>query len=86
MADAVFVLCALTSLSCAALLWRGYKRTRTRLLFWSSLCFWGLFANNLLLIVDLRLFPSVDLLLWRTLPAVVGIGLLLYGLASDVRP
>jgi hypothetical protein len=83
MADTVFALCALTSLACALLLWRGYRRSRARLLFWSSLCFTGLLLNNAMLIVDLRLLPSVDLAVWRTLPAIIGVGLFLYGMATD---
>lgn len=83
MADAVFVLCALTSLGCAVLLARGYRRSRARLLFWSAWCFSGLFLNNLLLIVDLRLLPGVDLAMWRSIPALAGVALLLYGIAWD---
>ena len=80
MAEWVYALCAITAVICAALLLRGYRATRTRLLFWSSLCFAGLAVNNILLFVDLVLFPQVDLFLWRTLPALVGVMLLLYGL------
>jgi len=83
MADIVFALCALTSLVCAFLLWRGYRRSRAPLLFWSSLCFTGLWLNNVMLIVDLRVFPEVDLAVWRTLPAIIGVALFLYGMATD---
>ena len=82
MAGIVFVLCALTSLACAALLLRGYFRTRARLLLWTGLCFAGLFINNLLLIVDART-PNVDLSVWRSLPAVMGLAVLVYGLVWD---
>jgi hypothetical protein len=75
----VFLLCALTSLACAGLLLRGYARTRTRLLLWTGLCFCGLFLNNLLLLIDASV-PTVDLSVWRSLPAVAGLMLLLYGL------
>ena len=78
----VYLLCALTSAACAALLWRGYRRSRARLLLWSSLCFWGFFLNNVLLIVDVRA-PDVDLSLWRAVPAAAGLALLLYGLVWD---
>jgi hypothetical protein len=81
----VFVLCALTSLACAALLLRGWRRTRQRLLLWSGLCFAGLALNNLLLIVDVRFTPAHDLSLVRTLPALVGVGLLLYGFVWDAH-
>ena len=53
MAELVYGLCALTSAGCAALLFQGYRRSGTRLLFWSSLCFAGLALNNALLFVDL---------------------------------
>ncbi|HEX7809454.1 MAG TPA: DUF5985 family protein [Thermoanaerobaculia bacterium] len=43
------------------LLYRGYRRSHTRLLFWSAVCFVGLAANNVLLIVDLRVVPAIDL-------------------------
>ena len=79
-ADIVYVLCALTSLACAVLLLRGYRRSRVRLLLWSGLCFLGFFLNNVLLFVDLRVVPQVDLAVIRLLPAVIGIGMLLYGL------
>jgi hypothetical protein len=60
MAEAVYFLCAATSIACAWLLFRGYRASKTRLLFWSSLCFVGLAMNNVLLVVDLVLLPSVD--------------------------
>ncbi len=85
MAEAVYILCALTSLACAVMLWRGYHRSRARFLLWSSLCFVGLAMNNALLIVDLRVLPAVDLSMWRTLPALVGIALLVYGLVWDAE-
>lgn len=80
MATLIYGLCALTSIACAALLLRGYASTRVRLLLWSGLCFTGLALNNIILFVDLRVVPEIDLSVWRTLPALVGVGLLLYGL------
>lgn len=82
LADAIYLLCALTSIVCAALLVRGYRRSRVRLLFWSALCFIGLALNNILLIVDLRV-PQVDLEVWRAIPAVIGVSLLVYGLVWE---
>jgi FtsH-binding integral membrane protein len=83
MEGTVYVLCALTSLACAVLVLRSYARSRARLLLWTGLCFAGLCLNNVLLVVDSRT-PTVDLSVWRTLPAVVGIALLVYGLVWDV--
>jgi hypothetical protein len=79
----VVVLCAVTSLACAVLLLRGYGRTRQRLLLWSGLCFGGLFVNNGLVVLDARI--ASDLSLLRTLPALVGVVLLVYGLVWESR-
>ena len=83
MATIVYVLCALTSLACAALLLRGYRQSGARLLLWSGWCFVGLFLNNVLLIVDVRIIPELDLSLIRLIPALIGVALLLYGLVGE---
>ena len=80
MATLVYVLCALTSLACALLLLRGYRQSGARLLAWSGLFFVGLFLNNVLLIIDVRIVPEVNLAVIRLLPALVGVMLLLYGM------
>lgn len=85
MIDTVYVLCALTSLACAVLLLRGYFRTHVRLLLWSGLCFVGLALNNALLVIDVMSTPLADMSGWRTLPALAGVALLLYGLVWDSR-
>jgi len=79
----VYILCALTSFACAALLLRGYRRSGARLLLWSGLCFTCFALNNVLLIIDVRVLPERDLSIPRTLPLVVGMALLLYGLVWD---
>ena len=81
----VYVLCALTSTLCAVLLVRGYRASRARLLLWSAVCFIGLALNNVLLIVDLHVVPSIDLSTWRMLPAVIGASALLYSLVWEAR-
>lgn len=91
MAEVVYILCALTSVACAVLLWRGYRRSRARLLLWSSLCFVGLGANNLLLFVDKVVFPEIEYVLgvhfavWRTTAAALGLGLLVVGLVWEAE-
>lgn len=80
MAEAIYLLCALTSLGCAALLLRTYRSTRAALLLWSSLCFVGLFANNLLLFIDLVVIPDTDLSLLRAAVALLSVALLNLGL------
>ena len=83
--SAVYVLCALTSLLCAVLLFRGYRASGARLLLWSGVCFAGLALNNAILFVDFRVLPELDLSLWRTLPALLGIAALLYGLVWEAK-
>jgi hypothetical protein len=86
MAETVYILCALTSIACAVMLFRGYARSRTRLLLWSSLCFVGLAANNVLLFVDKVLLPTeVDLQLVRSGTALIALTLLVYGLIWDAE-
>lgn len=85
MSTAVYVLCALTSLLCAGLLTRAYLRAPTRLLLWSSLCFALLAVNNILLVVDLELWQSVDLGWARAATNLAGLGILLGGLIWDDR-
>jgi hypothetical protein len=86
MAETVYVLCALTSLGCAGLLLRGYRVSRTRLLFWSSVCFAGLALNNLLLLVDLALLPtSVDLAGLRGFVGLASLLLFIWGLIGVDR-
>ena len=78
----VYILCALTSVACAVLLLRGYARSRVRMLLWSGLCFAGLALNNILLFIDVRVVDA-DLSLWRSIPAVAGVFVLLYGLVWE---
>jgi hypothetical protein len=85
MAETVYVLCALTSVLCAVLLIVRWHRTRARILLWSSLCFVGLAANNLLLLVDLVFVPDVDLARLRAFTATGAIGLLVVGLVWERR-
>lgn len=81
----VYALCALTSMVCAALLLRGYLRSGVRLLLWSGLCFVGLALNNILLFIDLRVVPETDLSVIRTIPALLGVIVLIYGLVWESR-
>ncbi len=83
MAAAVYLLCALTSIACAALLIRAYHANRARLLFWSSLCFIGLAINNVLVFFDLIVVPEVDLRLLRDVVAMIAMAIMLFGLIWD---
>jgi hypothetical protein len=80
LATVVYILCALAGLLAAALVLRAFLETRQRLLFWAGVCFAGLAANNIILFVDKVIAPDVDLSFWRSLPALLGLAALLYGL------
>lgn len=80
MAATIYGLCALTALLCTVLLLLAYRRSGYPLLLWSGLCFAGLTANNLLLVLDKLVFTTVDLSIWRTSVALVAMAVLLYGM------
>lgn len=80
MGPLVYLLCFLTALGCAALLFRGHRRSSARLLLWSALCFAGLAAQNALVFVDLVLVPEVDLSVFRNALGFVSVCMLLFGL------
>jgi len=84
MAEVVYLLCALASLACAVLLFRGYRRNPLRLSFWTMLCFVAMAANNTLLFIDLAILPKeADLLVIRNAVALVGVSLLLYAMITE---
>jgi hypothetical protein len=82
MAALIYALCALFSLGISVLLWAHYRRTRSRLLYWSALCFSGLTVNNVLLVAD-KLFLAQDLSVLRQWTALVSLALLVYGLVYE---
>lgn len=84
MAEIVYLLCGLTSLICAALLYRGYSQSRLRLLFWSCACFVCFAATNILLILDLMVFPGSDFSLIRNGLNLLGIAMMIYGMSETV--
>ena len=81
--EIVYGLCTLLSLACALLLLRSYRRNGVRLLLWSGLCFIGLCVNNALLFADIIVLPQYNLSVARTIPAILALSLLCYGLIWD---
>jgi hypothetical protein len=79
----VYILSTVTSLGCSFLLWRGYRKTRLRLLSWSSLCFAILAVANALLFLDLVVFPQMDLLFLRSIVTLIALLVLIYGLVFE---
>jgi hypothetical protein len=76
---AVYVLCLLTSVACAALLLRAWRRSRARLLLWTAVSFICLAVNNLFLVADMVVFPSANLWFLRQAAGAAAIAVLLYG-------
>ena len=75
----VYGLCLLTSMACAWLLGRTWRRTRAPILVWSALCFALLAANNLALIVDVLIVHDIDLSAVRALLSLSAVSVLLFG-------
>ena len=85
MAGLVYLLCAATSLLCAVMLMRSYAKQRVRLLLWSGICFLGLMIDNAVLYIDMFVIPDVDLSMWRKLPGLLALAILLFGLVWDSK-
>jgi Family of unknown function (DUF5985) len=83
MAGLVYLLCAATCLLCAVMLLRGYAKQGVRLLLWSGICFAGLMVENVMLYIDVIVVPDIDLSLWRKLPGLAALVVLLIGLIWD---
>jgi Family of unknown function (DUF5985) len=81
--DVLYSLCFLTSVACCLLLIRSYQRTMSKLLLWSAGCFVFLALNNLLVIVDLILLPSIDLSTVRILTTLLAVSTLLVGFVRE---
>lgn len=82
-AAAIYLLCACTSLTCTIMLVRSWRSSRSRLLFWSSLCFAVLAVNNMLLVADKLILTDIDLTTLRLLTELSALLLLLFGLVWE---
>jgi len=82
----VYVLCFLTSAACAWMLGRSYFRSGTQLLLWSAVCFLFLAVNNLLLVLDLVVWPDdVDLRIPRLLLSLAAVLSLIWGFVWEAE-
>ena len=86
MAEVVYVLCALMSLACAVLLLRAWSQRRVKLLLLERALLrgvrgWERHARG----GQARAGPNTDLILFRTLPILFGLGVLLYGMIWGTR-
>ena len=81
----LYCLCLLTSVACAAMLLRAFRRTRAPLLLWSGACFGLLALNNLFVVADMILFAGTDLTYLRQGSAFAAVAVLLYGFIWEVE-
>jgi hypothetical protein len=79
-AEAIYLLCAATSLAAAVLLLRQYRASRSPLLLWSCIAFFGLAINNMLVFADFALLTGADLTVPRALTGTISMLTLVYGL------
>lgn len=84
LAASVYFLCLVTSSTCAGLLVRAYRRSRTRLLLWTAAGFFFLALNNLSLVADMVVFPNVYLLPLRQVFALMAIAVMIYGFIWEI--
>lgn len=85
MAEIVYILCALASLACAVIVFRSFREQRSRMLLLVTLCFVGMAINGAILVIDLVVWPEMDLRLARTLVAYVSLLGFLFGLIWESR-
>lgn len=86
MAESVYLLCAILSILCTILLFRGYNKSGNKLLLWTAFSFAFMACNNIFLYVDLALFPQTELHgpFWRNILGALSGGILLYGLIWEL--
>ena len=79
----VYTLCFATSTLCAFLLGRSFRSTRSRLLFWSALCFALLAVVNFIVVLDMLVYPDIDFRPIRLWLSLVAVSVLLFGFIWD---
>jgi hypothetical protein len=83
MAELIYGLCGVTGLTCAGLLLRSYRQNRLPMLFWTAVFFIAIAVSNVLLYVDVVVFPTVDMAVLRNGTSLIGAIALLYGLITE---
>jgi hypothetical protein len=78
----VYILCALTSLTCFALLLRQHRRAPSRIALRSSIAFLFFAVANVILFIDLIVLPEIDLKIWRNFANLIGGLILLFALTG----
>ena len=78
LAEAVYLVGALVTWLCGVLLMRGVRACTPACCFGAH-CVLGLSVSNVLVFLDLVIFPQVDLYRWRLITAAIAMGLLSRG-------
>ena len=81
----IYALCALAALVCAVMLGLGARRSRSRMLVWSAICFGMLAVANVVLVLDFVVFPGLALWPLRQGLSLLAVGSLVYGLIVEDR-
>lgn len=79
----VYLLCFATSALCAFLLGRSFMRSRSRMLFWSASCFALLAVVNGVVVLDMLVYPELDLRPMRLWLTLIAVAVLLFGFIWD---
>lgn len=80
----VYLLCLITSVICAGLLVRAWRRSNSRFLMWCALAFSLLALNNLFVVSDMIVFPSIEFWAWRQSAALAAVAVLLYAFVWEM--
>jgi len=80
MTQLIYAACALTSIACFVLLFRSYAQSKSRLLFWSAMCFAGLSVNNVMLVLEGMGIVGNEFDTPRLFAALLAVSFMLYGL------
>lgn len=81
----IYLLCLLTAVACCLLLLRGYRRSGTRLLLWSAVCFGFLALHAAIVSIELLVFPGTDLQVVRHVASLAAASSLIFGLVWEAE-
>ncbi|WP_036165218.1 DUF5985 family protein [Noviluteimonas dokdonensis] len=85
MALLTYALCAFAALACAILLFQGWRKSGSRMLWWSGVCFFLLSLSNIALVIEDAMMPGVALWPLRHGLSLAAISALVYGLIFEER-
>ncbi|MFL5440965.1 MAG: DUF5985 family protein [Myxococcales bacterium] len=84
-ASAVYVVSVVIGLACCVLLLRAHRRHPSTLLLSAAICFGGFALNDAGLILDVFVLPDISLVAVRSLPALIGVAVLVRALVKESR-